>query len=178
MERLFFITFLFISPNVNCQNNELENFTNQVLEQVLPKGDSYYNILDKSFILTNNDYELQNHEKIELLRFDSEFPLNLMTNLPKNKEIINWTDFKISKAKYISKKECRSILRNEKPGNKVYYGISTPIFSNNKDYGAITISTHYLKKSEDVTYVLRFEQNRWKVKFHYIVGGAITSIYH
>ncbi len=47
MERLIFIVFFFISVVSNCQNNEFEHFTNQALEQILPKGDSYYNILIK-----------------------------------------------------------------------------------------------------------------------------------
>ncbi len=115
---------------------------------------------------------------MELLRFDPKLPMDLMTNPPENVEIINWRDFRILKAKYISEKECHSVLWNEKSGNKVYYAISTPVFSNNKDYAAITISTHYMRRSEDVTYILRFKQNRWKVKFRYIVGGTVTSVYH
>ncbi len=175
MNRLFFLLFLFACLSVNCQSNEIESLTNQVLERFLPKGDDYYNIVDQSFVLTNHDYELQNHEKIELLRLDSEFPMEIMTNPPKSKEILNWTDFNISKARYISKKEARSVLWNEKPGNKVYYSISTPVFSSDKNYAAITISTHYLKRSDEVLHILRFEKNQWKIKLRYMVAGTVTG---
>lgn len=93
---IFIIFFLF---NV-CfgQNSETEKLVNAVVNDIIPKDYQYFNLIDSSFIdhrtyLAEEDVDYLKKEYSDL-DFD-----NIIDKNKTNKEILNWKNFKIEKAR-------------------------------------------------------------------------------
>ncbi|MNK59714.1 hypothetical protein D3C87_788320 [compost metagenome] len=94
---IFIIFFLF---NV-CfgQNSETEKLVNAVVNDIIPKDYQYFNLIDSSFIY-NRDYHLEDDELEYLTKEYPDFDFNKTIDKNRaNKEILNWKNFKILKAK-------------------------------------------------------------------------------
>ena len=170
--------FLILSLNilsVKCQNTELNELINYIYDDILLKKEQYF-VLDKSIDYSIGDFELQNYQIRELKIIDPNFPTELITQPPTDLKQTDWRNLELSKTEFKTKGELTHPNFLEK--NKVYYAFSSPIFSKNKEYCIITVSTNYSKSSEDRNYVMKRENGKWKDILNFIVKQTKTVTYH
>jgi len=170
--------FLILSLNIlslRCQNSELTELINYIYDDILLEKEQYF-VLDKSICYSIEDFELQNYQKRELKIIDPNFPTELITQSHTDLKQTDWRNLDLPKTEFKTKRELTlpDFLKN----NKVYYAFSSPIFSKDKKYCIITVSTNYSKRSEDRNYVMKRENGKWSDILNFIVKETITVSNH
>lgn len=99
MKNIIILAILLSSRFCFGQNSETEKLVNSVVNDIIPKENQYFNLIDSSFIY-NRYYHLGDDE---LEYFKKEYPnfdFNdiIATNRGK-KEVLSWKNFKIEKAR-------------------------------------------------------------------------------
>ncbi len=170
--------FLILTLNilsVKCKHTEMNELINHIYDEILLEKEQYF-VLDKSIDYSIGDFELQNYQKRELKIIDQNFPIDIITQPPTELKQTDWKNLELPKTEFKTKRELTH--PNFLKKNKVYYAFSSPIFSKNKKYCIITISTNYRKSSEDRNYVMKRENGKWKEVFNFIVKQTVTVTYN
>ena len=161
--------------SVKCQNSELNELINQIYDDILLERNNYF-VLDKSIKYSIGDFELQNYQKRDLKNADPNFPIDLITNPPTELNQTDWTNLQLPKTEFKSEMELSNPNFLDK--HKVYYAFSTPIFSKNKKYCIIIVSTNYNSGSEYKNYVLKKTNKKWKEIFNFVSKQTQRTVYH
>jgi len=170
--------YLIITLNffgVRSQNLELNGLMNYIFDEVLVKKELYF-VMEESIDYSIGDFELQNYQKRELKRSDINFPIDLITKPKEELKLLFWKNVYLSKAKFITKRESDNHDFFNK--NNVFYAFSSPVFSKNKEYCIITISTNYKRSSEDENFVFKKTNGKWKEVFQFVVEVTTISTMH
>ncbi|MEN2415333.1 hypothetical protein [Flavobacterium mesophilum] len=113
MKRLF-LSVLLYSFQIYGQNADFVKMINLIIEEIKPPNFRYINLEEENLIEKEFDYSIQDYQKREILVKDSLFPIELITAPKKEKNRINWKNFKINNCKICSEKDCERIVTNSK----------------------------------------------------------------
>ena len=101
MKALFFYFLLFCCFHAKAQNALIRDLINQVAKEIVPSENSYYNLVDSSFIIKVDKYTLDEREKYVLLKLHPNFPISLLEQVS-DSTILTWKIFKLDRARYYS----------------------------------------------------------------------------